>query len=283
MTAGAAETTAPRRRGAGRIRWAFFVPSAIVVIVAALGPMLTPHDPVDIVGPASTPPNAQFPFGLDANGMDVLSRAIAATRVNLSIAAAATALATVGGLLLGVIAGMNEAGRGIRQIGGRALARALDVLDAIPSVIIGLVLVALLGPSASTIVAALTIVALPRQAKLVRAEVFRVKGEPYVDSARQAGRSETAVVFGTILPNSLRPALENMSAVFGLSIIVTAALGFLGVGLPPPTPEWGTMIATGSADALNLRWWSATFPTLALMAAVVSVALASSEILRPRH
>ena len=272
-----------RRRDPARIRWGFFVPLAALVLVAVVGPFVVPHDPVDIVGPAATPPSAEFPFGLDANGMDVLSRVIAATGVNRSIAAAATVLAARGGHVLGRLAGANESARGIRSVGGRGLARALDVLDAIPSVIIGLVLVALLGASTWTIVAALTIVALPRQAKLVRAEVFRVRTEPYVDSARQAGRSETAVMFGTVLPNSVGPALENMSAVFGLSIIVTAALGFLGVGLPPPTPEWGTMIATGSADALNLRWWSATFPTLALMAAVVSVALASSEILRSRH
>jgi peptide/nickel transport system permease protein len=285
MTAAATpKSPIPRRpRPRAHVRWGMFVPLALVMLVAAVGPVFLPYDPVEIAGVPSTPPNSEFWFGLDSNGMDVFSRTIAATRINLIIAVSATLLSTGIGVVLGVVAGMNEAGKGPRVVAARGLARSLDIVDAIPSVVIGLVLVALLGPSMWTIIAALTLVAIPRQAKLVRAETFRVRFEPYVDSARQAGRSEPSVVVRTILPNAVPPALENMSAVFGLSIIVTAALGFLGVGMPPPTPEWGTMIATGSADALNLRWWAAAFPTLALMLTVASVALATSEILRPRH
>jgi len=272
-----------RVRSTARVRWWLYVPAALVVLVAAVGPFATPHDPVGIVGRPSTAPGGEFWFGTDTNGMDVFSRVVAATRTNLLVAAAATAVATVVAVLIGLVAGVWESQGGLRGVLGRAVARFLDITDAVPSVIIGLVLVALFGASSGTIVAALVVVGFPRQAKLVRSEVLKVRSDPFVDSARMAGSSGTRVMFGTILPNSLGPALENLSAVFGVSIIVEAALGFLGVGLPPPTPEWGTMIATGAADALNLRWWGAAFPTLALIVTVSSISTASAEFLRRRH
>jgi peptide/nickel transport system permease protein len=273
-----------RRRSSGaRTRWWLFVPAGVVVLVAVVGPMVTPYDPEAIVGRPSSAPGGEFWFGLDTNGMDIFSRVIAATRTNLLVALAATVIATALAVVVGLVAGVNEAHRGLRGLIGRGLARFLDITDAVPSVIIGLVLVALFGASVPTIVAALVVVAFPRQAKLVRAEVLKVRTDPFVDSARLAGSSEPVVMFGTVLPNSVGPALENMSAVFGVSIIVEAALGFLGVGLPPPTPEWGTMIATGAADALNLRWWGAAFPTAALIFTVSAIATASGEFLRPKR
>jgi peptide/nickel transport system permease protein len=270
-------------RSSARTRWWLFVPAGVVVLVAVFGPMLTPYDPEAIVGRPSTAPGGEFWFGLDTNGMDIFSRVVAATRTNLLVALAATVIATALAVVVGLVAGVNEAHRGFRGLIGRGLARFLDITDAVPSVIIGLVLVALFGASVPTIIAALVVVAFPRQAKLVRAEVLKVRTDPFVDSARLAGSSEPVVMFGTVLPNSVGPALENMSAVFGVSIIVEAALGFLGVGLPPPTPEWGTMIATGAADALNLRWWGAAFPTAALIFTVSAIATASGEFLRPRR
>lgn len=271
------------RRSTARTRWWSIVPAGIVLLVAVVGPFVAPHDPEGIVGRPSTAPGAQFWFGTDTNGMDVFSRVLVATRTNLLVALAATVLATALAVVVGLVAGVNEAHRGVRGFFGRGLARFLDITDAVPSVIIGLVLVALFGASVLTIVAALVVVAFPRQAKLVRAEVLKVRTDPFVDSARMAGSSEPVVMFGTVLPNSVGPALENLSAVFGVSIIVEAALGFLGVGLPPPTPEWGTMIATGAADALNLRWWGAAFPTAALVLTVSAIATASGEFLRSRR
>jgi peptide/nickel transport system permease protein len=270
-------------RSRARTRWWLYLPALVVVLVAILGPVLAPFDPEGIVGRPSTAPGGEFWFGTDTNGMDVFSRVLAATRTNLLVALAATVVATAIAVVVGLVAGVNEAHRGVRGLIGRGLARFLDITDAVPSVIIGLVLVALFGASVPTIIAALVVVAFPRQAKLVRAEVLKVRSDPFVDSARMAGSSEPVVMFGTVLPNSVGPALENMSAVFGVSIIVEAALGFLGVGLPPPTPEWGTMIATGAADALNLRWWGAAFPTAALIFTVSAIATAGGEFLRPRR
>jgi peptide/nickel transport system permease protein len=177
---------------------------------------------------------------------------------------------------------MNEGRRGLAGWSARGLARLLDMLDAVPAIIVGLVLVALFGASGTTIVIAIGVVSLPRQAKLVRSAALKVRSDPYVDAARMAGASEHGILLGTVLPNSVRPALENVSAVFGIAITLEAALGFLGVGLPPPTPEWGAMIALGASEALNLRWWGATFPTLALILSVIAVSLAGGELLRRR-
>ncbi|MET0886126.1 MAG: ABC transporter permease [Mycetocola sp.] len=272
----------PKRTEAS-LRWWLFVPAGLLVLLAAVGPFLVPFNPVDIVGVPSQPPGAEHWFGTDQNGMDVFSRVVAAARTNLLVAAIAAIGSTVLGIVIGVIGGMNEAARGLRGFLARSLARAVEILDAVPAIIIGLVLVSLFGPSVATIIGVLVIVSLARQSKLVRTEVLKVRGDSFVDAARMAGAREINVMFTTVLPNSIRPSFENFSATFGLAIIVEAALGFLGVGLPPPTPEWGTMIATGAADALNYRWWGAAFPTIALIVTVSSIALAGSELLRKRH
>lgn len=276
-------TRARPKRTEASLRWWLFIPAGLVVLVAAVGPFLLPFDPVDIVGVPSQAPGPEHWFGTDQNGMDVFSRVIAAARTNLLIAAIASVGSTLLGIVIGVIGGMNEAARGIRGFLARSLARAVEILDAVPAIIIGLVLVALFGPSVATIIGVLVVVSLARQSKLVRTEVLKVRGDSFVDAARMAGAREINVMFTTVLPNSIRPSFENFSATFGLAIIVEAALGFLGVGLPPPAPEWGTMIATGAADALNYRWWGAAFPTAALIVTVSSIALAGSELLRKRH
>lgn len=262
--------------------WRAYVPIGLLMLIALLGPLLVPYSPTKIVGAASLPLNAAHLFGTDQRGMDVLSRVIAGARIDTLIAAAATTFATVIGVLLGVACGMNEGRRGLAGWSARGLARFLDMLDAVPAIIVGLVLVALFGASGTTIVIAIGVVSLPRQAKLVRSAALKVRSDPYVDAARMAGASEHGILLGTVLPNSVRPALENVSAVFGIAITLEAALGFLGVGLPPPTPEWGAMIALGASEALNLRWWGATFPTLALILSVIAVSLAGGELLRRR-
>lgn len=266
-----------------QLRWWLFLPAGILVLIALIGPTVLPYDPVDIVGVPSQAPNADHWFGTDQNGMDVFSRVIAAARTNMFVAALAAIGSTLIGIVIGVIGGMNEPVRGLRGFLARTLARSVEILDAVPAIIVGLVLVALFGPSTTTIIVVLIVVSLARQSKLVRTEVLKVRGDSFVDAARMAGALETNIMFTTVLPNSIRPALENFSATFGLAIIVEAALGFLGVGMPPPTPEWGTMIATGAADALNFRWWGAAFPTAALIVTVSSIAIAGSEILRKRH
>jgi peptide/nickel transport system permease protein len=273
-----------RRQLAGRGHlWLGLTPVAILVALAVIGPWITPHSPTSVVGGTSIAPNSHFWFGTDSNGLDVFSRVLAATRVNMEIAWSVVALATAGGVALGLLVGMNESSRGPLGILSRGLARLIDLIQAVPAVLIGLVLVAFYGGNLAVLIGAISIVLLPIQMRLVRVEVLRVRGEAFVDAARMAGMTEFELTVRTVLPNSTRAALENVSVIFALATILTAALGFLGVGLPPPTPEWGSMIATGASDAALGRWWSALFPTLALMLSVGAVSFSLHHALRRLH
>lgn len=254
-------------------------PLALLVLIAAFGSWIVPHDPEKVVGPPSEAPSGEFWMGTDSSGLDVASRVIAATRVDLLIGLFVTVLATAVGIGLGLLIGMNESSRGPIGVLARGVARGVDLVQAIPAVVIGVVVVAFYGASATTLVVAIAIILMPIQARLVRTEVLRVRSEAYLEAGRVAGLSEFRLTVRHVLPNSSWPALENTAFLFGVAVILTAALGFLGVGLPPPTPEWGSMLATGGSDASVGRWWSALFPTLALGVTVSSVALAYSALL----
>jgi peptide/nickel transport system permease protein len=266
------------RRGVPTHLWRY-VPLLLLVLVAVVGPFLVPFDPTKVVGPPSRPPGSEFWFGTDSQGLDVFSRTITAFRLNLTIALLVTALATVVGIAVGVLVGLNESRPG--PVGGlaRAGGRVLDLIDAVPAVVVGLVVVALFGATGVALVGALAFILMPNQARLTRTETLRVRHESYVEAARVSGLSDRKITVLHVVPNSALPALENTSLVFGVAIIVCAALGFLGVGLPPPTPEWGAMISNGAADLGLRRWWAVTFPTLALIAAVAAVAGAGRGLL----
>jgi peptide/nickel transport system permease protein len=291
----AAVTTTPATRPApepgrigplaadGRLWWLRLAPVGALLVLAVIGPWVTPYSPTSVVGGTSISPDGQFWFGTDSNGLDVFSRVLAGTRVNMEIALAVVALTTAGGVALGLVVGMNESGRGLAGVTARALARLIDLIQAVPAVLIGLVLVAFYHGTLPVLIFAISIVLLPIQMRLVRVEVLRVRGEAFVDAARMAGLTEFELTVRTVLPNSTRAALENVSVIFALATILTAALGFLGVGLPPPTPEWGSMIATGASDAALGRWWSALFPTLALMLSVGAVSFSLHAVLRRVH
>lgn len=263
-----AGVTSMWRRAAGLI-----VPvlGVLVLAVAVAGPALVPFSPIDVVAKPDLAPDGDHLFGSDSAGMDVFSRTVAATTNNLLIGLLTTVLATVAGILLGLLVGMKESGRGPLGWVSRAVARAIDLVQAVPAIVIGLVLIAFFGASVLSLSLALTVVLTPNQARLVRTEVLRVRGEAYLDAARISGEPEYAVIMRHVLPNASWPALENASLVFASAIVLTAGLGFLGVGLNPPTPEWGSMIASGSAAAVAGRWWAALFPALALAATVVVV------------
>jgi len=248
------------------------LPAAVLVIVGLLGPWIIPYSATEVVAkPDLSPGTDGHLFGTDSAGMDVFSRTIAATQNNLLIGVLTTVSATAVGVLLGLAVGMNESRPGPVGWVSRGLSRALDLVQAIPAIIIGLVMIAFFGATIPSLVLALSVILMPNQARLVRTEVLRVRGEAYLDAARISGESELAVVLRHVLPNSSWPALENASLVFGSAIILTAGLGFLGVGLNPPTPEWGSMIAAGASGAAVGRWWPALFPAIALAATVFAV------------
>ncbi|WP_380172762.1 ABC transporter permease [Kineococcus sp. DHX-1] len=264
---------APRRRRVRTATLVAAVPVLALVLLAVVGPWITPHDPTRVVGTPSLPPGGEFLLGTDNAGLDVFSRTLAGARIDVVIATLATLLATVVGALVGLVVGMNEEHGGLRGAAARAATRGMDLLEAVPTVIVALVVVSFFGTSTPTMVVTLSIILAPLQARLVRTEVLRVRHDAYLDAARQAGLSEVRLVLRHVLPNATTPALQNAPVLFGVTIILTAALGFLGVGLPPPSPEWGAMITRGAGDAAVGKFWAAGAPAAALCLAVASVAV----------
>jgi peptide/nickel transport system permease protein len=275
----------PRRpRPLARLtRFGALVPALLFGVLAVIGPWITPWSPTDVVASPEVKPNGSHWFGTDASGLDIFSRVLAAARNDIQIALMTAVIATVIGISLGLLIGMNESkGRLLGPV-ARYLARALDLMQAIPTVVIGLVLVAFFGASVRTLVISLAVILFPIQARLVRTEVLRVRGEAYLDAARMAGESEFRLTVRHVLPNSSWPALENSTVVFSVAILITSTLGFLGVGLRPPTPEWGSMIAGGASDAAVGRWWAGLFPALAMTLCVVAFSNAGHRLFNRRH
>jgi peptide/nickel transport system permease protein len=280
--------TAPKRKVSLRRilatawSWAPVYPVAVVFLIAVIGPWIVPLSPIDVAGPTNQSPGGAFHFGTDSTGLDVFSRTIAAARNDILIATLTSAIATTAGILLGLLIGMNESRRGLLGWVARFLVRVLDLLQAVPAVVVALALVAVVGTSVISLTVAMAIILTPNQARMVRTEVLKVRTDAYIDAARMAGERGFALTLRHVLPNASWPALENASLVFGAAILITATLGFLGVGLHPPTPEWGSMISTGASDAAVGRWWSFVFPAIALVIAVASFAMAGQRLFKRR-
>ncbi|PRY11196.1 ABC transporter permease [Kineococcus rhizosphaerae] len=264
----------PRRRRRLRAGTVLaLLPVVVVLTVAVVGPWIAPLDPTRVVGAPSSAPGGKFLLGTDNAGLDVFSRVLAGARIDVVIATLATLVATTAGIAVGLVVGMNESRGGLLGFLARSCARGMDLLEAVPTIIVALVVVSFFGTSTPTMVLTLAIILAPLQARLVRTEVLRVRHDAYLDAGRQAGLTELELVVRHVLPNSVTPAFQNAPVLFGVTIILTAALGFLGVGLPPPTPEWGAMITRGAGDAAVGKFWAAGAPALALCLTVAAVSL----------
>lgn len=266
-----------------RISYARLVPFAIVILLAVIGPFLANHSATEVVGGQSEAPSGQFWFGTDANGLDIYSRVVTAFRLDIIIALCITIIATVVAMAIGLVSGMYQANRGVGGILARLLGRAVDLVQSIPVMIAGLVIVSFFGRNAVVITLSLAVVIIPFQARLMRTEVLRTRTDGYIDAARMSGESELRLLIKHVLPNSFRPVIENTSTIFGMAIIFCAALGFLGVGIPTPTAEWGTMLAAGAPDAAVGRWWSVLFPAAALAFSVWSSSVLISAFVGKRR
>ncbi|MET0324754.1 MAG: ABC transporter permease [Ilumatobacteraceae bacterium] len=267
-------TTRPSRRSRLLGDRLAYLPALLVLLVALIGPHVTPYSATDVVASPNIRPNGTHLMGTDSSGLDVFSRLLAGAFNDILIALATATVATATGIVIGLLIGMNESRGGILGLAARALARGIDLLQAVPAIVIALALVAFYGKSVPALIVSLTIILAPNQARLVRTEVLRVRSEAYLDAARMAGEREAALTLRHVLPNASWPALENASLVFGAAILITATLGFLGVGLEPPTPEWGSMISRGASDAAVGRWWPALFPALAMVVSVAAFSVA---------
>ena len=245
----------------------------VLVVVAVFAPLIAPHAPqAQYRDAVLVPPfweeggRAAYLLGTDAVGRDMLSRLLYGARFSLFIGLIVTTLALVGGIFVGVIAGY------FRGWIDTVIMRIMDIILAFPSLLLALVLVAVLGPGLMNAMIAIALVLQPHFVRLTRAAVMAEKGREYVIAARVAGARPMRLMFLTILPNCLAPLIVQATLSFSTAILDAAALGFLGMGAQPPTPEWGTMLAEAREFILR-AWWVVTFPGLGMLVSVLAINL----------
>ncbi|MCU1527987.1 MAG: Binding-protein-dependent transport system inner rane component [Frondihabitans sp.] len=273
----------PRRaRRAPRVSSVLFGVGVVVILfLCAFGNHLSRYPSTKVIANTYIPPGAVHWFGTDSTGMDVFSRTIAGFRYDVVIGLAAAVACTLVGMIVGVVAAVLERSNtgGLRFV-GNLIVRILDLVQALPAIIIGLVLVAFFGANELSLILAMVVALSPNQARLVRSEVLRVSDEVFLENAAVSGESAFSRTFRYILPNAAWPALENATLVFATSIGLVAGLGFLGVGLAPPTPEWGSMISTEEQGVLVGDWWPVLFPSIAMLLTTVFMVALNRRIIR---
>ncbi|MFY0646076.1 ABC transporter permease subunit [Sulfitobacter geojensis] len=256
-------------RGAVIGLWIF----AVFALLAFFGPWIAPHDATEQFRAATLQPPVwqeggtwSHILGTDPLGRDMLSRLIVGARYSFFVGVIVVSIAATGGIIIGLIAGF--APKWIDSI----IMRVMDIVLAFPSLLLALVLVAILGPSLTNAMIAIAIVLQPHYVRLTRASVLSELQKDYVTSARVAGAGLWRLMFITVLPNCLAPIIVQAALSFSTAILDAAALGFLGMGAQPPTPEWGTMLAEAREFILR-AWWVVTFPGVAILVTVLAINL----------
>jgi dipeptide transport system permease protein len=241
-----------------------------VLLMAAFANVLAPYPP-DLTNSAVflKPPGWQaggswaYPLGTDAIGRDILSRLIHGARLSLTIGIAVVALAIVVGIALGLVAGFL---RGVVEI---AIMRLMDIILTLPSLLLAIVIVAILGPGLMNAMLAVVVVVLPHYVRITRAAVITETAKDYVTAARASGATQWRLMFSEVLPNCAAPLIVQASLGVSTSILDAAALGFLGLGAQPPASEWGTMLADAREFVLR-AWWVVTLPGLMILLTVLA-------------
>jgi len=240
-----------------------FLLFAFFILSALFAQYLVPYDPLaSDAKNVLSPPSFDHWFGTDALGRDVFSRVMVATRLDLLIALSAVSLSFVVGSMLGAVAG---------YWGGKldmVMSRLLDTIMAFPIFVLAMGIVAALGNTIENIIYATAIINIPFYARLVRAEVNIRRDAGFVQAAKLSGNSDLRVLALHIFPNTLPPMMVQVSLNLGWAILNAAGLSFIGLGVRPPTPEWGIMVAEGANFIVSGEWWLALFPGLWLMLAV---------------
>ena len=234
-----------------------------LVVLAVVGPTIAPYDPLaSNTATALQPPSRAHWFGTDQIGRDILSRVLVATRLDLIISVAAVALSFGAGSTAGAMAGF---------FGGwtdRIVTRITDTIMAFPLFVLAMGIVAALGNTLGNIVLATAVINVPFYARMARAEANVRRDAGFVEAARLGGNGSARVLAVHVFPNCLPPMMVQASLNLGWAILNAAGLSFIGLGVRPPTPEWGIMVAEGAAFIVSGEWWIALFPGLALMLAV---------------
>lgn len=226
----------------------------VMVVLALLAPLIAPYGPTEMSQFLSAPTSAHW-LGTDDLGRDTLSRLLYGARTSLAVALGSMLVATVVGTFLGLIAGFF--GGALDSI----LMRALDTLLALPAILLALVLVSALGASAVNAAIAIAIIYTPYFARIIRANTLSLKEWPFVEASRALGASNQRLLFRSILPNCLSPLLVQISLGVSYAILVEAGLSFLGLGVRPPTPSWGSMLLSGR-NLMAIAPWGVVFPGL---------------------
>lgn len=241
-----------------------------MVLTALFADVVAPHSPIEQFRDATLVPpawqaggSAKFLLGTDPVGRDMLSRLIHGARLSLIIGLVSVSLSLTIGILLGLLAGYC---RGVVEI---AIMRLMDIMLALPSLLLAVAVVAILGPGLMNAMYAIAIVMLPHYARQTRAAVITEMSRDYVSASRIAGAGPLRIMFNCVLPNCLAPLIVQATLGFSEAILDAAALGFLGLGAQPPTPEWGSMLAS-ALEFIQSAWWVVTFPGLAILISVLA-------------
>jgi peptide/nickel transport system permease protein len=251
----------------------------LVVASAVFALQIAPYNPIDqAFTDQLKPPSLAHLFGTDEFGRDIFSRVLYGARIALLIGVLADGIAAGLGVFLGVISG---------YLGGRVDAvvmRSVDVMLAFPYLLLAMIVVAILGPSLTNAMIAIGIVYTPQFARLVRGAVLVIKEQEFVEAAGAVGAGVTRILGRHVLPNIVSPIIVMATLTVGFTIVETAGLSFLGLGAAPPTPEWGSMLATGRSFMLTAPW-IATFPGVAILVTVIGFNLVGDglrDLLDPR-
>jgi ABC-type dipeptide/oligopeptide/nickel transport system permease subunit len=248
----------PRRRRRQVFLWIGATLLSVFVAIAILGPLIAPYDPLaqDLLAMLE-PPSAAHWLGVDEIGRDILSRLIVGTRTTLLIALLSVGIAGVLGVALGLVSG---------YFGGltdRVVTALMDLLLTIPSIVLAIAIVAAVGASATGLTAAITVSFVPPLSRLVRGRVMELREEDYISAARTIGMSRARILVRHLLPNAVSVIVIELSLLAGQAVLVASALGFLGLGVQPPDPEWGAMLGT-SREYLNVAPHLVVAPGIAI-------------------
>ena len=245
----------------------------IVGALAILAPWVAPHSPIEqyrsnfLQAPVWADGGSwQFVFGTAELGRDLLSRLIHGARLSLLVGLVSVVLALIPGVILGLVAAF--AGKWMDA----AIMRAMDIMMALPSLLLAVAIMAILGPGLINAMIAISLVSLPAYVRLVRASAMAELQRDYVTAARLSGARTLRLMFVTVLPNCTAPLIVHATMSFSAAILDIAALGFLGLGVQPPLPEWGTMLAS-ARDYIESAWWVVTLPGLTILLSVLAINL----------
>ncbi len=252
----------------------------IMILMAIFADVLATHDPVRTdAAHTLSPPTTVYWLGTDYLGRDIYSRIVHGARVSLIVGIASTLLGSVLGGILGLLSGYTG---GVTDL---VTQRIMDIMQGLPLLVLALVMSAVLGPSLSNVIVAISVPIIPRAARVIRSSVLAIRETPYVEAARALGVGHLRVAFRHILPNTIGPFVILTTAQLGSAILVEAALSFLGLGVPEPYPSWGRMLSVSAAEYAQKAPWLVLFPGAAISLAVFGTNLlgdALRDVLDPR-